>query len=169
MIVGRVRAAAERRPPPAKQAILVLSLIIRLPHPTFQRRDADAREKRSIILLNGCELAVPARRPCVELKTALAFSARVIPGARASNRIAGRIHRDANLPEAAVERLVGRRVAENVLVADLMCDLARDGIHLRQILGIPGLPARRKRERIQGALGVLGLAGFISAQQADAV
>src|SRR5579864_8791724 len=69
------------------------------------------------------------------------FGGRVIAGPGADHRTAGTVRHHTNLAERPVERLVGWRVCERVLAADIVRHLVRDAVYVREFLWIIDLAA----------------------------
>src|SRR5207245_10954487 len=65
---------------------------------------------------------------------------RVVARARAHRRPARPVGHYADLAERPVERLVGWRVGDGVLIANVVRHMVRDAVYVRQFLGIIILP-----------------------------
>src|SRR5215471_21405615 len=94
---------------------------------------------------------------------------RVVACTGAYHRPAGTIGHDADLTEGAIERLIGRRVRDGVLITDIVSHLVRDAIYIGQLLWKVSLTTRGFGEQIERAFGALGFALLLLAEQTDSV
>src|SRR6185437_12225442 len=84
---------------------------------------------------------------------------RPIAGAGARHGVAGRLHGNLDLPKSAVQLLIQRRIADEVLIAEIACDLVGNRIDFGQSFGIENFAAGTLDEFVESPLRSVGF-GF---------